>query len=197
MWNTKILKDHLVHRVNHRYQRAVLLDHRRIDLARDSQTVMNDPSKTTVPNGLSDVWSVPLKDPILRLVCFPDDRILSSYTPIFEPGTRVQPFLDRILWTDFSVIGFMFDPAKLFGSVKGHPGGLWIPGLSQALNILGSHQFTHGRHYWEVEIAPFDLVECSNWIIGVSYSSVERNSWLGASEGTWILPCNGILMPKF
>ena len=65
--------------------------------------------------------------------------------------------------------------------------GLWIPGSSQALNILGSHQFTHGRHYWEVEIAPFELVECSNWIIGVSYSSVERNSWLGASEGTWIL----------
>ena len=66
--------------------------------------------------------------------------------------------------------------------------------FSQALNILGSHQFTHGRHYWEVEIAPFDLVECSNWIIGVSYSSVERNSWLGASEGTWILPCKGIII---
>ena len=113
----------------------------------------------------------------------------------FRNGYSCIPCLDRILWTDFSVIGCMFDPAKLFGSVKGRPGGPWIPGLSQALNILGSHQFTHGRHYWEVEIAPFDLVECSNWIIGVSYSSVERNSWLGASEGTWILPCNGILMP--
>ena len=94
-----------------------------------------------------------------------------------------KSFARNISWHKISDTVFSLMVLSQFFSTS----GLWIPGSSQALNILGSHQFTHGRHYWEVEIAPFELVECSNWIIGVSYSSVERNSWLGASEGTWIL----------
>ncbi|XP_040203528.1 E3 ubiquitin-protein ligase TRIM41-like [Rana temporaria] len=55
--------------------------------------------------------------------------------------------------------------------------------------VLGSQNFSSGRHYWEV-----DLQRSNNWIIGMCYASIERsgvNSLVGRNDVSWGLGSKG------
>ncbi|XP_068121973.1 E3 ubiquitin-protein ligase TRIM7-like [Hyperolius riggenbachi] len=59
------------------------------------------------------------------------------------------------------------------------------PGRFQYAQVLNSQSFSSGRHYWEVDVGRSD-----NWIVGLSYPSIERRgnqSLIGGNNKSWCL----------
>ncbi|XP_018428993.1 PREDICTED: E3 ubiquitin-protein ligase TRIM39-like [Nanorana parkeri] len=55
--------------------------------------------------------------------------------------------------------------------------------FTQVFQVMSMESFSHGRHYWEVEVS-----DCGDWDVGVCYPSIERKgeeSCIGYNNKSW------------
>nr|XP_014428894.1 E3 ubiquitin-protein ligase TRIM68-like isoform X2 [Pelodiscus sinensis] len=60
--------------------------------------------------------------------------------------------------------------------------------FDSAVCVLGTEGFTHGKHYWEVDVG-----NISDWDLGVARKSIKRKGKISLSpkEGFWVLSVSG------
>ncbi|XP_044160522.1 E3 ubiquitin-protein ligase TRIM39-like [Bufo gargarizans] len=105
----------------------------------------------------------------------------------FRVIEKSDVFLDIDTAHNNIIISQDLQSASYTGTPQNRPDG---PKRFKSRQVLSSHSFSSGRHYWEVDVS-----QAERWMVGVARGSLERKvvgneSFIGYNEKSWALCAN-------